>query len=120
MWDQLKRRSSYQTLPTVELSASKKPPSDIYRELHHPVFQSIKICHNSMFMSNRLSPALGRNLNQMIQQTIVTLNSKVVTPMAMQQCLKFIYSGTIDKDCLEIQVSDTKLYRRSVHSHVRM
>jgi Rho-related BTB domain-containing protein 1/2 len=37
MWEQLKRRSSYQALPTVE------PKKDIYRDLHHPVFQNIRI-----------------------------------------------------------------------------
>lgn len=39
MWDQLKRRSSYQALPvpTVELKR------DFFRELHHAVFQSIRI-----------------------------------------------------------------------------
>lgn len=37
MWEQLKRRSSYQALPTIE------PKKDLYRELHHPVFQSIRI-----------------------------------------------------------------------------
>jgi Rho-related BTB domain-containing protein 1/2 len=36
MWEQLKRRS-YQILPTVE------PKKDLYRDLHHPVFQSIRI-----------------------------------------------------------------------------
>lgn len=37
MWEQLKRRNSYQALPTVE------PKKDVYRDLHHPVFQSIRI-----------------------------------------------------------------------------
>lgn len=37
MWEPLKRRSSYQALPTVE------PKKDLYRELHHPVFQSIRV-----------------------------------------------------------------------------
>lgn len=34
----------------------------------------------------------------------VTLNSKVISPSALEQCLKFIYCGSIDQDCLEIQV----------------
>jgi len=38
-------------------------------------------------------------------QTIVTL-SKLVTAKAMQQCLMFIYTGTIDKEYLELQVSE--------------
>jgi hypothetical protein len=47
--------------------------------------------------------------NSLIQtQTIVTL-SKVITPQAMQQCLKFIYSGTIDKEYLDMQVSEIRL-----------
>lgn len=37
MWDQLKRRSSYQALPITE------PKRDIYRDLHHPVFQNIRV-----------------------------------------------------------------------------
>ena len=42
--------------------------------------------------------------NSIIQtQTIVTL-SKVITAKAMQQCLMFIYTGTIDKEYLELQV----------------
>lgn len=45
--------------------------------------------------------------NSIIQtQTIVTL-SKLVTPKAMEQCLMFIYTGTIDKEYLELQVSLT-------------
>lgn len=41
MWEQLKRRSSYQALPTIE----SKKPNDIYRDLHHPIFQNIRIIH---------------------------------------------------------------------------
>lgn len=48
--------------------------------------------------------------NSIIQtQTIVTL-SKVITPKAMQQCLMFIYTGTIDKEYLELQVSKNIIY----------
>lgn len=39
MWEQLKRRSSYQALPTIE----PKKTTDIYRDLHHPIFQSIRV-----------------------------------------------------------------------------
>ncbi|XP_026475203.1 rho-related BTB domain-containing protein 2 isoform X2 [Ctenocephalides felis] len=35
-------------------------------------------------------------------QTVVTL-SKLITPQAMQQCLRFIYTGSIDQRCLELQ-----------------
>ena len=41
-------------------------------------------------------------------QTIVTL-SKLVTAKAMQQCLMFIYTGTIDKEYLELQVSQLSI-----------
>ena len=37
-------------------------------------------------------------------QTVITL-SKLVTPQAMQQCLHFIYTGTIDSRFCESQVS---------------
>lgn len=39
MWEQLKRRSSYQALPTVE----PKKETDLFRDLHHPIFQSIRV-----------------------------------------------------------------------------
>lgn len=85
MWEQLKRRSSYQALPTVE------PKKDLYRELHHPVFQSIRIfqIENGKHSFNQT-------------QTIVSV-SKLITPQAMQQCLKFIYTGAIDRECLDLQ-----------------
>lgn len=41
MWEQLKRRSSYQALPTYE----SKKQSDLFRDLHHPVFLNIRIIH---------------------------------------------------------------------------
>lgn len=42
--------------------------------------------------------------NSIIQtQTIVTL-SKLITAKAIQQCLMFIYTGTIEKEYLELQV----------------
>uniref|UniRef100_A0A182PPG4 BTB domain-containing protein n=1 Tax=Anopheles epiroticus TaxID=199890 RepID=A0A182PPG4_9DIPT len=85
MWEQLKRRSSYQALPTVE------PKKDLYRELHHPVFQSIRVFQIDS----------GRH-SYTQTQTVVQI-SKVITPQAMQQCLKFIYTGTIDRDCLDLQ-----------------
>lgn len=51
-----------------------------------------------------------RNCNSIIQtQTIVTL-SKMITPKALQQCLMFIYTGTIDKEYMELQVSKFKLH----------
>lgn len=43
MWEQLKRRSSYQALPTIE----PKKSIDLFRDLHHPIFQNIRIVHVS-------------------------------------------------------------------------
>lgn len=37
-------------------------------------------------------------------QTIVHLHCKMITATAMLQCLKFIYTGTIDKEYLDLQV----------------
>lgn len=39
MWEHLKRRSSYQALPLIET----KKPTDFYKDLHHPIFQNIRI-----------------------------------------------------------------------------
>ncbi|KAH8300381.1 hypothetical protein KR018_000825 [Drosophila ironensis] len=86
MWEHLKRRSSYQALPLME----PKRSSDLYRELHHPVLQSIRL----------VSVENQRGVNGL--QTIVTL-SKLITPQALHQCLRFIYTGTIDKDCNNLQ-----------------
>ncbi|XP_063699132.1 rho-related BTB domain-containing protein 1 isoform X3 [Culicoides brevitarsis] len=87
MWEHLKRRSSYQALPTTE------PKRDFYRDLHHSIFQSIRI----------LQVDSGRNNSFMQTQTIVHLHSKMITATAMLQCLKFIYTGTIDKEYLDLQ-----------------
>lgn len=44
-------------------------------------------------------------------QTVVTL-TKLVSPLAMQQCLKFLYTGTIDTGKLcEIAVSTLFFYK---------
>lgn len=69
-----------------------KRSNDLYRELHHPVLQSIRLVH----VENQ------RGVNGL--QTIVTL-SKLISPQALHQCLRFIYTGTIDKDCNNLQVS---------------
>lgn len=42
--------------------------------------------------------------------------SKLITPQAMQQCLKFIYTGTIDRDCLDLQVSQTERLQHICHA----
>ncbi|CRL03470.1 CLUMA_CG016254, isoform A [Clunio marinus] len=85
MWEQLKRRSSYQALPTIE------PKKDVYRDLHHPVFHNIRVVQ------------VDEERNSIIQnQTIVSL-SKVITAKAMQQCLMFIYTGTIEPEYLQLE-----------------
>ncbi|XP_059617232.1 rho-related BTB domain-containing protein 2 isoform X1 [Phlebotomus argentipes] len=98
MWEQLKRRSSYQALPTHE---PKKPPSDLFRELHHPVFQSIRVIQTTEGNGGGSAGLSSLSLRAQMQ-TIVSL-SKLITPQAMQQCLKFIYSGSIDRECLDMQ-----------------
>lgn len=87
MWEQLKRRSSYQALPLIET----KKPSDLYKDLHHPIFQNIRLVQ----MENM------RGIN--VTQTIVTL-TKLITPQALQQCLQFIYTGTIEREFHNLQV----------------
>ncbi|XP_043866249.1 rho-related BTB domain-containing protein 1 isoform X2 [Drosophila mojavensis] len=86
MWEHLKRRSSYQALPLVE----SKRSNDLNKELHHPVLLSLR----QVQMENQ------RGVSSV--QTIVTL-SKVISPQALHQCLRFIYTGTIDKDCSNLQ-----------------
>ncbi|KAJ8928030.1 hypothetical protein NQ314_019441 [Rhamnusium bicolor] len=54
------------------------------RELDHPAFQCI------------------RNV-QPEGQTVVTL-SKLVSPSAMQQCLQFAYTGTVDRSALNLRL----------------
>ncbi|XP_032594397.1 rho-related BTB domain-containing protein 1 isoform X2 [Drosophila grimshawi] len=86
MWEHLKRRSSYQALPLVE----SKRSTDLHKELHHPVLQSLRLVQ----MENQ------RGVSAI--QTIVTL-SKLISPQALHQCLRFIYTGTIDKECSNLQ-----------------
>lgn len=136
MWEQLKRRSSYQALPTIE----SKKPIDIFRDLHHLIFQNIRIIHvvislNTIYIYfffavvvNTLTAVIeqssiislithaftfqnesSRHNASLIQaQTIVTL-SKLVTPQAVHQCLKFIYSGSFDVDYTNLKVSISSL-----------
>lgn len=87
MWEQLKRRSSYQALPLVE----QKNPMEFYKDLQHAAFNNIRVIH----MEN------DRGVN--VAQTVVTF-TKLVTPEVMQQCLKFIYTGTISPDFNNLKV----------------
>ncbi|KAH8419534.1 hypothetical protein KR222_004889 [Zaprionus bogoriensis] len=86
MWEHLKRRSSYQALPLVE----SKRSSDLHKELHHPVLQSLRL----------VQMETQRGVSAV--QTIVTLN-KLISPQSLHQCLRFIYTGTIDKECSNLQ-----------------
>lgn len=126
MWEQLKRRSSYQALPTVE------PRKDFYRDLHHPVFQSIRVvqvCNpfSRGWLPNltQISFQMDEERNSIIQtQTIVSL-SKVMTAKAMQQCLMFIYTGSIEQEFLQLEViycfnSHRKFYSFSSVGKVRL
>ncbi|XP_005177235.2 rho-related BTB domain-containing protein 2 isoform X1 [Musca domestica] len=79
MWEQIKRRSSYQALPLIEA----KRPTELYKDLHHPVFQNIRVVQ------------IDNNNGIQTNQTILTL-TKLITTQALHQCLKFIYTGTID------------------------
>lgn len=88
MWEHLKRRSSYQALPLVE----SKRSSDLHKELHHPVLQSLRL----------VQMETQRGVSAV--QTIVTLN-KLISPQSLHQCLRFIYTGTIDKECSNLQVN---------------
>ncbi|KAK1122680.1 hypothetical protein K0M31_009123 [Melipona bicolor] len=87
VWEQLKRRSSFQVLPTME---NQKKPSGTTRDLNHPAFQNIRVC-------------LTENTNGMQQPTTVVTLSKLITPQAMQQCLQFIYTGSLDKRYHDLQ-----------------
>lgn len=63
-------------------------------------------------------PQMDDERNSILQtQTIVTL-SKLVTPKAIQQVLMFIYTGTIDKEYLELQVRLNILFRK--HQKARL
>lgn len=93
MWEQLKRRSSYQALPLIEAKRSNEQ----YREIHHPLFQSVRIV------------PLENNRGVLLNQTIITL-TKVITPQALHQCLKFIYTGSIDKELTDWQVCSKNIF----------
>lgn len=90
MWEQLKRRSSYQALPLVE----QKNPMEFYKDLQHAAFNNIRVIHTEN----------ERGVN--VAQTVVTF-TKIVTPEVMQQCLKFIYTGTISPELNNLKVCMT-------------
>ncbi|XP_033209942.1 rho-related BTB domain-containing protein 1 isoform X2 [Belonocnema kinseyi] len=87
VWEQIKRRSSFQVLPTVD---NQKKSTGATRELNHPAFQSIRV-------------VVIENTSGVQQQATVITLSKLVTPQAMQQCLQFIYTGSLDKKYHDLQ-----------------
>ncbi|XP_076395314.1 rho-related BTB domain containing isoform X1 [Megachile rotundata] len=89
VWEQLKRRSSFQVLPTMD---TQRKSTGATRELNHPAFQNIRVC-------------LTENTNGMQQPTTMVTLSKLITPQAMQQCLQFIYTGSLDKRYHDLQTA---------------
>ncbi|XP_051158151.1 rho-related BTB domain-containing protein 1 isoform X1 [Leptopilina boulardi] len=87
VWEQIKRRSSFQVLPTVDTK-----PTGASRELNHPAFQSIRLA------------MIENSYGVQQQSTIITL-SKLVTPHCMKQCLQFIYTGSLDKIYHDLQTA---------------
>lgn len=109
VWEQLKRRSSFQVLPTMD---NQRKTSGASRELNHPAFQNIRIClvsvdicaKSPLYRNHRRTTLQTENANGIQQpMTVVTL-SKLITPQAMQQCLQFIYTGSLDKRYHDLQV----------------
>ncbi|XP_011300320.1 rho-related BTB domain-containing protein 1 isoform X2 [Fopius arisanus] len=86
VWEQLKRRSSFQVLPTMD----QRKANGAMRELNHPAFQTIRI-------------TLTESVNGVQQPTTIVTLSKLITPQAMQQCLQFIYTGSLDKRYHDLQ-----------------
>lgn len=89
------------------------------RELNHPAFQNIRVCLVSLVFDVKLRRLLPRRSTSLIRRrtvlqtenangvqqpmTVITL-SKLITPQAMQQCLQFIYTGSLDKRYHDLQV----------------
>ncbi|XP_008545753.1 rho-related BTB domain-containing protein 1 isoform X1 [Microplitis demolitor] len=88
VWEQLKRRSSFQVLPTMD----QRKATGASRELNHPAFQNIRI-------------NLTENSNGIQQPTTIVTLSKLITPQSMQQCLQFIYTGSLDKRYHDLQTA---------------
>lgn len=76
VWDHSKRRSSCQVI-------GNSHKWGIFRDVKHPAFDSVcvKWCPDDLSRSSTL-------------QTVVRVSS-LITPMALNQCLQFIYTGTI-------------------------
>ncbi|XP_054265747.1 rho-related BTB domain-containing protein 1-like isoform X1 [Macrosteles quadrilineatus] len=94
VWDQLKRRSSCQVLTTSSNSGNANKKVCGSRELNHPAFAAIRVQQcEVMDQQGGVSSCV---------QTVVTL-TKLVTPHAIQQCLQFLYTGTLDNRYSQLQ-----------------
>ncbi|XP_046671108.1 rho-related BTB domain-containing protein 2-like, partial [Homalodisca vitripennis] len=94
VWDQLKRRSSCQVLTTSSNSSNTNKKVSGSRELNHPAFSAIRVQQcEVMDQHGGVSSCV---------QTVVTL-TKLVTPHAIQQCLQFLYTGTLDNRYSQLQ-----------------
>lgn len=89
VWDQIKRRSSCQILPLTDCN---KKPQDLYREVNHPAFHSIRIVKCEKFQH-------GTSLTQ----TIVTM-SKLISQSVMMEIINFIYTGVIDHSAFKQEI----------------
>jgi len=81
--------------------SSKGPPKDevllgpgVFRQLNHPAFQSIHIqqCQAEDQEGNMITSV----------QTVLTC-SKLISPSALSQVLRFLYTGTVDLTSVDIQ-----------------
>jgi hypothetical protein len=81
-------------------SASSSVPMHQSRSGLYWVFPLLRRIFKMFFFAQ-----VDEERNSIIQtQTIVSL-SKVITAKAMQQCLMFIYTGSIDQEYLQLEVN---------------
>ncbi|XKL61754.1 hypothetical protein PGB90_001587 [Kerria lacca] len=90
--DQIRRRSTCQIL-TSESKQNNARTLNLRKEINHPVFLTIRTEYNESDDSCQTPTCF---------QTIVTL-SKLVTPAAMAECLRFLYTGAIDPTFTKFQ-----------------
>lgn len=65
------------------------------------------VCVHISYISEQQNDTNRHNSNLIQTRTIITL-TKLVTPQALHQCLKFIYSGAIDMECTNLKVKLVK------------
>ena len=77
----------------LSLAGSEQRDQDSLRTLHHPAFQSIKVetCQ-SLSAEGRVTSSV---------QTVVTC-TKLISPQAMSQVLRFLYTGRLELDIINI------------------